>query len=106
MAVTVTTGVTDLFFQANGGGGITTMEIVEISSFPYTHLGTEDVIICTGTGTINMVSASLAVKSFSVVSKTGTITMNPDGSDTVQQVTITSGNALSTAPETGGWVSI
>lgn len=80
--------------------------IVEISSFPYTHLGSEDIIICTGTGTINMISAASANKSFSIVSKTGTITMNPDGGDSIQQATITSGNALSTTPETAGWVSI
>ena len=79
--------------------------IVEISTFPYTHLGTEDIIIATGTGTINMIAASAAIKSFTVVSKTGTITMNPDGTDTIQQSTVTSGSALRAAPETGGWVS-
>lgn len=86
--------------------GLPAQNIIQVSLFPYTMTGLEDVIICTGSGDINMIAVSTAIKSVGVVSKTGTITMVPNGSETIQQSIITAGNALDTVPDIGGWVSL
>lgn len=89
-----------------GGGGTDPLEIVESSSLPYTHLGTEDVVILTGTGDFDLLLSASATKGVIVHAETGTVTVVPQGGDTVSQTTITVGNSASYYPLTGKWVAM
>ena len=67
--------------------------IVTNAQSPYTLLGTEDIIMCTGVVTINLMPGVDSIKSFTVNADGGTVTLAPDGTDTVQTSTVTSPNS-------------
>lgn len=82
--------------------------IVEISA-NYTQLLDDDIIVCTGLLSISLSASADAFKKFVVRSLTATVTLNPDGSDTIEGATsflVTAGQSLTLAPITGGWIII
>ena len=84
---------------------LTFENIVETSGPTYVMDGTEDVILCTGIVSIEMISIALANKSFSANADGGTVTMTPNGTDTVQTVTIVDPNSGEFAPKPSVGVS-
>jgi hypothetical protein len=85
-------------------------EIIEIgvADSPYSMMGTEDIILCTGAVTINAIPITIATKSFIVDADGGTVTMNPAGLDAFEIAIITDGNAAKYAPKqsTGEWRTV
>ncbi len=79
--------------------------IIETSGPTYVMDGTEDVILCTGVVSIEMVPIASANKSFSANADGGTVTMIPDGTDTVQTVTIVDPNSGEFVPKPSVGVS-
>lgn len=69
----------------------------------------DDYLSCTGTFNITLISASTAIKRITIKSEIGggTITVIPDGSDTIEGVAgdrpVTAGTSITIAPVTGGW---
>lgn len=57
-----------------------------------------DIVICRGTGDVNMPSVALATKPVTIISANGTATIIPDGADGTDQVTLTTGNAFAATP--------
>ena len=57
-----------------------------------------DIVICRGTGDVNMPSIALSTKPVTIISANGTATIVPDGTDTTAQTTITTGNSFVAVP--------
>lgn len=111
MAVTVVSGVTDIFRDtSSGGGGITSMQITEVAT-TYTVVVPDDIVIATGTFTVSLPPLSTALKSVTIKSTIGggTITLDGDGSETIDGAltqAITSGTSITVAPSSTEWVII
>lgn len=84
--------------------------IVEVSS-TYTATTSDDVIVGSGTFTIDLPPVATAIKNVSIksVAGGGTLTVDGDGSETIDgsatQI-ITAGTAITISPTSSGWVII
>ena len=73
---------------SGGGGGITSMNIIEVSS-AYLVLTSDDIVIGDGTFNITLPPVSTAVKSLTIKSSIGggILTILPDGSELIEGAT-------------------
>lgn len=93
---------------STGPSSITKMSIQEESSL-YTVLVTDDIIICTGTFTVNLPALAASDKSVTITSKTGTITVDPDGAELINgsaTEAVAAGFSITIAPTSVEWVTI
>ena len=108
MAVTTTSGVTDLFFTESGAGGLGSYNIIETNT-AYVATISDDVIIANGTFIITLplvANADRVVRIKSTVGG-GTITVDGNGSETIDgslTVALTAGNAATLSPSSSEWV--
>jgi len=68
--------------------------IIDSPASPYTMTGLEDIVLCTGATTFNLISVASSTKDITIQAEGGTVTFAPDGSDTTQASNIVDGNSV------------
>lgn len=79
--------------------------ITEISA-EQNQVSNVDVYICTGTFDVNLLASSSATRELKIISLTGTITVNANGSDLINgsaTTTVVASEALTITPYSAGW---
>ena len=93
--------------SGGGGGVITSMNIIEIST-SYQALITDDIIVADGTLTITLPPLASATKQVSTKQISGVLTVDGGAStiEGVATITLTSGQSTTIVPTSTGWVLI